>query len=64
MQPNGGLNTQNTTRRMAKAMFEITRDHGCCTDRDLITIADFTPAEVRVHGLKATELATAMAQAA
>ncbi|QRY68174.1 hypothetical protein JVX98_28205 [Ensifer sp. PDNC004] len=60
MQPNGGRKTRNTLNRMVSAMVE----HGDgCTAEDLKR-HNFTPDEIRLFGPKATELATARANAA
>lgn len=60
MQPNGGINTRNTITRMAKAMIEV--GDGCTADD--LRLKGFRTDQITIFGPKATELATAMAQAA
>ncbi|MBD9571732.1 hypothetical protein [Ensifer sp. ENS08] len=60
MQPNGGIKTRHTLQRMAKAMVEVGEG---CTAEDLKR-HNFTPDQIRLFGPKASELATAMANAA
>ncbi len=60
MQPNGGLNTRNTINRMALAMIEV--GDGCTADD--LRLKGFRTEQIEVFGARATELATAMAQAA
>ena len=60
MQPNGGINTRNTIQRMADAM----RAHGDGCTADDLRLKGFSTRQIELFGTKATELATAMAQAA